>query len=94
MNRYAIIKEPLKTERTGMMRQFNRYVFVVDKRANKIQIKKAVEDLFNVHVNGVRTMNVRGKFRRLGAKSAGRRPDWKKAIVTLKEGENIPILEA
>ena len=94
MNRYSIVKEPLKTERTGMMRQYNRYAFVVDNRANKIEIKRAVQELFNVNVTEVRTMNVRGKFRRLGAGGGGRRPDWKKAIVTLKEGENIPILEA
>jgi large subunit ribosomal protein L23 len=94
MNRYQIVKEPLKTERTGMMRQYNRYAFVVDPRANKIEIKKAVEELFNVHVTEIRTMNVRGKFRRLGVRSGGRKSDWKKAIVTLKEGENIPVLEA
>jgi large subunit ribosomal protein L23 len=94
MNRYQIVKEPLKTESTGLMRQYNRYAFVVDPRANKIEIKKAIEGLFNVHVTEVRTMNVRGKFRRLGVRGGGRTPDWKKAIVTLKEGENIPILEA
>lgn len=93
MNRYSIIRQPLKTERTVLLRQYNRYAFVVDIRANKIEIKRAVEELFNVHITSVRTMNVRGKFRRLGVRSRGKQPDWKKAIVTVKEGESIPILD-
>ena len=92
MNNYSIIKQPLKTERTTLMRQYNRYVFVVDPASNKIEIKRAVENIFNVRVVDVRTMNVLGKKRRMGMKT-GKQPDWKKAIVTLKEGEKISILD-
>lgn len=92
MNYHSIIKQPLKTERTTSMRQYNRYVFVVDPTSNKIEIKRAVENIFNVNVVGVRTMNVRGKQRRMGLRS-GKQPDWKKAIVTLKDGDKIAILD-
>jgi len=64
----------------------------VDRRANKIEIGKAVEELFGVHVLKVRTINVPGKPKRLG-RYEGRRPGWKKAIVTLAEGETIEIFE-
>jgi len=67
-------------------------VFKVDRRANKQEIKEAVESLFNVHVERVNTLNFEGKKRRLGRRT-GQRSDWKKAIVTLQEGESIEFFE-
>ncbi len=68
------------------------FVFRVAGDATKIEIKSAVEKMFEVHVESVNTMNCRGKDRRMG-RHAGRRPDWKKAIVTLAEGETIDMFE-
>lgn len=68
------------------------YTFRVAREANKIEIGQAVEKLFKVHVVGVRVMNQPGKLRRMG-RFAGRRPDWKKAMVTLKQGDSIEALE-
>jgi len=84
-----IIIKPVITEKSTRLMEDNKYTFVVDKRANKVEIKKAVEELFDVKVNSVNTMNVRGKFRRLGV-HRGFRPGWKKAIVTLDE-DSKPI---
>jgi large subunit ribosomal protein L23 len=70
----------------------SRYTFKVAPTANKIEVRDAVERLFKVHVRDVRVMNYMGKMRRMG-RFAGRRPDWKKAIVTLKQGERIESLE-
>ena len=70
----------------------NCYVFEVRKDANKIEIRKAVEALFNVHVEKVNTINVKGKPKRLGV-FQGRRRSWKKAIVKLREGETIEFFE-
>ena len=75
-----------------MKEQDNRYVFEVLPGANKVQIKEAVEALFKVHVQRVRTMIMPGKFRRFG-RGGGQRPDWKKAIVTLPAGEKIDLAE-
>ena len=86
---YQIIKKPHITERSNILKsQDNKYVFVVDKRANKSEIKKAIEELFKVSVTKVNTMIVHGKKRRMG-KHEGMRSDWKKAIVTLEKGEII-----
>lgn len=90
MNPFEIIKTARLTEKgTRQSEKYNQYTFVVDKRANKFQIKKAVEELFKVKVIKVNTMNVRGKLRRQYTTQAGKSPDWKKAIVTLKEGDKI-----
>jgi large subunit ribosomal protein L23 len=70
----------------------SRYTFKVAPTANKIEIRDAVERLFKVHVREVRVMNFLGKMRRMG-RFEGRRPDWKKALVTLKKGERIESLE-
>ncbi len=80
-----IIYKPLVTEKATRLMEQNKYVFVVDKRANKIEIRKAVEDLFGVKVESVNTVNVSGKPKRVGI-HRGYKPDRKKAIVTLKEG--------
>lgn len=90
MNPFEIIKTARLTEKgTRQSEKYNQYTFVVDKRANKFQIKKAVEELFKVKVIKVNTMNVRGKLRRQYTTQAGKSPDWKKAVVTLKEGDKI-----
>lgn len=88
-----IIKRPLITEKSNDLMAEGKYTFVVDKNANKIEIKHAVEKLFNVDVEKVYTMNMKGKFKRMG-KYSGYRPDWKKAIVKLtKESKPIEIFE-
>ena len=89
-----IIKRPLiLTEKGNKMREdLNKYMFEVDRRANSITIKNAVETLFNVHVASVNTMIVRGRLRRMGRGYAKTR-NWKKAIVTLKKGETINFFE-
>jgi large subunit ribosomal protein L23 len=87
-----IVRRALTTEKsTNLRTDQNKYVFMVDNKANKIEIKRAVEQLFEVKVKGVRTMNVRGKVKRLG-RFEGKRPDWKKAIVELQAGETIEQL--
>ncbi len=89
----SIIIRPLITEKTTQQKDDNhQYVFEVHRDANKIEIKSAVEQLFKVKVLKVRTINVLGKIKRLGRKY-GKRPDWKKAIVTLKEGDRIEFFE-
>ena len=89
----SIIIRPLITEKTTQQKDdYHQYVFEVHRDANKIEIKSAVEQLFKVRVLNVRTINVLGKVKRLGRKY-GKRPDWKKAIVTLKEGDRIEFFE-
>ncbi|MFA5720432.1 MAG: 50S ribosomal protein L23 [Acholeplasmataceae bacterium] len=86
---YEIIKEPIITEQsTKMIEGENTYTFKVDKRANKIEIKNAVEHIFKVHVLRVNTVNVPRKFKRMG-QHEGFKPAYKKAYVTLAEGEKI-----
>ena len=80
---YDIIKRPIITEQSMEQSEMKRYTFEVDKRANKIEIARAVEEIFGVKVAKVNTLNMRGKEKRLGARPAGRRPSWKKAMVTL-----------
>ena len=88
-----IIKKPVITEQmTAISEKLNRYAFIVDKRANKLQIKKAVEDIYGVKVAAVNTMNYEGKSKSRYTKSGvitGKVSDTKKAIVTLAEGETI-----
>lgn len=92
MNPYQIIRRPVVTERGTALREENKYLFEVDRRANKIEIKQAVEALFNVKVVTVNTVSMKGKRKRLG-RFVGRTSDWKKAIVTLKEGQSIEFFE-
>lgn len=84
----AVIKRPLSTERSTRLVSENKYVFEVARWANKIQVKKAIEEFFGVNVLAVNTLIQHGKKRRL-RHTAGQKPDWKKAIVTLKKGETI-----
>ncbi|MDR2395372.1 MAG: 50S ribosomal protein L23 [Endomicrobium sp.] len=88
-----IIKKPIVTEKASILKEkSNKYTFVVDKEANKFQIKQAVESLFNVRVESVHTANYAGKSKRMGARS-GFKSDWKKAIVKLSEGQEIQMVE-
>ena len=89
-----VIKRPLMlTEKGNTLREEeNKYLFEVDRRANKIQIKQAVEDLFNVSVTDVNTLIVRGRVRRMG-RSWAKQQNWKKAIVSVKEGDAIEFFE-
>ena len=90
---HRVIRRPLFTEKsTSMVERDNTYVFAVDRQATKRDIADAIEKLFDVTVTSVRTQNHRGKERRMG-RFAGRRSSWKKAIVTLAEGESIELYE-
>jgi len=92
MNSFEIIKTVRLTEKgTKLSEKFNQYTVVADKRANKTQIRQAVQELFKVKVIDVSTMNVHGKLRRQRTIQAGKSPDWKKAIVTLKERDKIVL---
>ena len=92
-NPYNVIVRPILTERSTILKEKqNQYVFEVRSEATKPDIRHAVEEIFKVKVLSVRTMNVTGKFRRLG-RYMGQRPDWKKAIVTLGEGQKIDLVE-
>ena len=93
MTGYDIIKRPLITEKTNIQKETsNQLSFEVDRRANSVEIKKAIEGIFKVNVMGVRTMQVKGKVKRRG-RILGKRRDWKKAIVTLGPGEHIDFFE-
>ncbi|HAI21274.1 MAG TPA: 50S ribosomal protein L23 [Clostridiales bacterium UBA8153] len=87
-----IIIRPLVTEKGHAGQAEGRYTFVVDARANKVQIKAAVEEIFKVEVVSVNTMRVLGKIRRVG-RYQGRKPSWKKAVVGLKAGQTIELFQ-
>jgi len=88
---YAIIKKYIVTEKSATVKdEYNKYIFEVDRRANKIEIGKAVEKLFKVKIVDVHIMNVVGKKKRVG-KILGKKRDWKKAIITLAPGNVIEI---
>ncbi|MFN8571951.1 MAG: 50S ribosomal protein L23 [Gemmatimonadaceae bacterium] len=90
---FRTVVRPVVTEKTSAAYQARgEYVFEVASDATKPAIRAAIEKLFGVKVTGVNTMNVRGKVRRMG-KTSGTRPNWKKAIVTLREGDKIEIFE-
>lgn len=93
MNIYDVIKKPLITEKTTIEKDAKNVVaFAVDRNANKIEVKEAVEKLFKVEVAEVNTVNVAGKVKRVG-RQVGKRSNWKKAYVTLKEGSNVDFFE-
>jgi large subunit ribosomal protein L23 len=87
---YQIILRPIITEKGGLLEGYGQYLFKVTKNANKVEIKKAVEKLYKVKVNKVNVISVPSKFRRVG-EHEGRKPGFKKAIVTLKKGDKIEI---
>lgn len=89
---YGVLLRPLITEKSTQLTQLDKYVFEVDIRANKNQVKEAVELAFEVHVLDVNTVVMKGKAKRFGRRIT-RMPDWKKAIVTITPGEKIEILE-
>lgn len=91
-NRQVIIR-PIVTEKMAALQENeNKVAFVVDRGANKIEIRKAVEDKFDVKVKKVATINMKGKLKRMG-RFEGRRSHWKKAVVTLREGFSIDFFE-
>lgn len=93
MNQYDIVVRPIVTEKSSLLKDGgNQYVFEVARTANKIEIAKAVEQLFKVKVVSVRVMNIEGKTKRLG-KHSGKKPDWRKAIVKLNPKDKIPFFE-
>ena len=93
MNVHEVIRKPLVTEKSNIGREeCNLVTFAVDPRANKHEIRRAVEQLFDVNVLEVRTMRMPRKLRRVG-KYAGRKPEWKKALVQLAEGQSIEFFE-
>ncbi|NNG01015.1 MAG: 50S ribosomal protein L23 [Desulfobacteraceae bacterium] len=93
MIQYDIIRRPIITEKTSIQKEdSNQVTFEVDPRANRIEIQRAVEQIFKVKVARTRTSNVKGKIKRRG-RITGKRKDWKKAIVTLMPGERIEFFE-
>ena len=92
-NAAQIIRRPVITERATILQdEQGKYLFEVRRNANKIELKKAVESMFDVDVTKVNTIRMHGKIKRLG-RFQGRRPDWKKAVVTLTEGQSIDFFE-
>jgi len=92
MDIYHIIRRALITEKSTLAKEENKYVFEVDRRANKIEVAKAVEKLFKVKVLDVHVMNMTGKKKRVG-RILGAKSSWKKAVVTLAPGSRIEIYE-
>jgi large subunit ribosomal protein L23 len=92
MNPFEIIKTVRLTEKgSRQAEKHNQYTVVADRLATKPEIKQAVQELFKVKVVAINTLNVHGKFRRQRTSQAGQAPDWKKAIVTLKDGDKISL---
>ena len=87
---HDIIKGMIRTEKGAVMLPLNKYLFWADSTSNKIEIKKAVEDIYKVKVDSVNTVSMRGKLKRVRF-AVGKTPDWKKAIVTLKKDSKIDI---
>ena len=92
LHAYGIILRPLITEKAQNSTAFGKYAFEVDKRANKLQVKEAIEATFDVKVTAVNTLMMKGKMRRYG-RTETKQPDWKKAIVTLAAGDKIELFE-
>jgi len=92
-NIFDVIKKPCLTEKGMLLQETeNQVVLKVDPRANKIEIKEAAEKLFNIKVTKVRTANMHGKTKRVG-RHVGRTQDWKKAVISLAEGQKLDFLE-
>jgi large subunit ribosomal protein L23 len=93
VDKYEVLRRPVVTEKSDMLAETrNQYVFEVARRANKVQVRHAVEDIFGVRVTDVRTALMPGKTRRWG-RHVSRTPAWKKAIVTLAPGDRIDLFE-
>lgn len=94
MDIYEVLKRPLTTEKTNIQKDYyGQYTFEVDGRANKLQVKEAVEAIFDVDVVAVNIMNMPAKRGRFGRRRVIRKPSWKKAVVTLAPGQKIQIFE-
>ena len=96
---YKIIKRPLLTEKSSLLREMDspQFTFIVDRAASKNQIQEAAEEIFDLRgkIRSIRTMNIRGKSKgRLMRSNRGRTPHYKKAIITLRKGETIPIFDS
>ncbi len=89
MNIYQVLRRPVLTEKTDVQRDSNQYVFEVNSAANKLQVKEAVEKIFNVKVVAVNTLVVKPKHRRMGRRIMVSKSAWKRAVVTLAPGERI-----
>jgi len=90
---HQILLKPLLTEKSTALRETHHKVcFMVHPKANKIEVKKAVEEVLKVKVDNVHILNVSGKIKKTG-RFVGKKPDWKKAVITLKEGEKLDIFE-
>lgn len=98
MNVYKILKRPILTEKMLKLQETKRkYAFEVDGRANKIEVERAVQEKFDVTVEDINIINVKGKTKRMNTRrglTTGKRADWKKAIVTLREGDSINFFES
>ena len=93
MTPYDIVKRPVITEKSTTQKEaHNQLTFEVDRRANKVEIRRAIEKIFNVRVLDVRTIQMKGKVKRFG-RSLGKRRNWKKAMVTLAQGEHVEFFE-
>lgn len=92
MKLHDVIKRPIVTEKASRGKELGQYVFAVDLKASKIDVKRAVETLFKVKVDAVQTLRVHGRMKRVG-KSQTMTSDWKKAVVTLKQGNSIELFE-
>jgi large subunit ribosomal protein L23 len=93
MSPYQVIKRPLNTEKSTIAAELNQYVFEVDVRSNKVQVREAVELIFKVDVAKVRVVNMSRRFGRWGRKRVKRSSAWKKAIVTVAAGQKIEVFE-
>jgi len=92
MNIYEVIKRPVVTEKSTVAQQDNKYTFAVDRKATKHDVRDAIEHVFKVTVENVSTIKMPSKYKRVG-KNIGKTSPWKKAIVTLKEGDRIEFME-
>ena len=92
MNSYEVLRRPVITEKSTMLAEGGQYVFEVARSANKIEIRRAVEEVFRVHVRAVNIVRVEGKLKRMG-KTQGLTAAWKKAIVSLQAGDRIELFE-
>jgi len=94
MDVYEILKRPITTEKSNVQAEYyGQYTFQVDRRANKLQVKEAVEKIFDVNVISVNTMNMPAKRGRFGTRRVVRKPAWKKAVVKLAPGQRIQFFE-
>lgn len=89
-NAHDIVKGMIRTEKGSTMQVLNKYLFWIDKSANKIEVRRAIEDIYKVKVDSVNTIMMRGKLKRVRY-AVGKTSDWKKAVVTLKDGNKIDV---